>query len=640
MKNIVLGTAGHIDHGKTVLIKALTGVDTDRLKEEKERGISIDLGFAYLDLPSGVRAGIVDVPGHERFIKNMLAGTCGIDAVLLVIAASEGVMPQTREHLSVIDMLNIERGVIAVTKTDLVDPEWLDLVVADVEELKETSVLKEAEIIPVSGVTGEGLDRLMEALDRLAARVPERTSVGPARLPIDRVFTVEGFGTVVTGTLWTGEIKEGDRLVLLPEGTEVRVRSVQVHSLSVPRAVAGQRTAVAVHGLGRVEAERGDVLATPGAFGPTLMLDTRIEVIRDAPRPVKTRSRLRLHLGSSEVLCRAVLLEEEVLPAGGSQLAQLRLESPVVAARGDRFVLRYYSPMRVLGGGVILDPAPGKHRVRDAAALEHIHVLESGTSEDRVLGIVRSAGGKGIRTKEIARGQGIESDQVEPALKVLADEGKVLEIGRDLWIDGTTRDSVASKIIEVCEEFLGKNPLRWGISKEELRSRTGKRTDAAVFERVLGILEREGRVFQRADRVRCGSEDLTLAPEKEKLRRQVVSLLEQNGFTPPLVSELKERVPGLGGKPAEFLETLVDLGDLIKINPTLYMHPDSVRKARELVIGFFEGNDRISVPDLKTLLGTTRKYTIPIIEYFDAAGVTQRVGDARVAGVKIRKSSE
>ena len=285
MKNVILGTAGHIDHGKTVLIRALTGVDTDRLKEEKERGISIDLGFALLDLPSGARVGIVDVPGHERFIKNMLAGTCGIDAVLLVVAANEGVMPQTREHLSVVDMLKIDRGIAAVTKIDLVEKEWLDLVMADVEALKRESVLRDAEVIPVSGVTGEGVDRLVEALDRLVATVPERTSKGPARLPIDRVFTVEGFGTVVTGTLWSGEIKAADRLVVLPPGQEVRVRSVQVHSRSVPAALAGQRTAVSLHGQGRVEAARGDMLVTPGAFAPTLMLDTRIDLIADAPRP-------------------------------------------------------------------------------------------------------------------------------------------------------------------------------------------------------------------------------------------------------------------------------------------------------------------------------------------------------------------
>jgi len=636
LKNIVLGTAGHIDHGKTVLIKALTGVDTDRLKEEKERGISIDLGFAFLDLPSGVRAGIVDVPGHERFIKNMLAGTCGIDAVLMVVAANEGVMPQTREHLSVIDMLNIERGVIAVTKTDLVEKDWLDLVIADVETLKMTSVLKDAEILPVSGTTGEGLDRLMEALDRLAAGIPERRSVGPGRLPVDRVFTVEGFGTVVTGTLWTGEVKEGDKVVLLPQGAEVRVRSVQVHSQSVPRAVAGQRTAVSLHGLGRVEARRGDVLATPGAFGSTLMLDVRMGVIPDAPRAVKTRSRLRLHLGSSETLTRAVLLEDVVLPPGGSQLAQLRLEAPMVAARGDRFVLRYYSPMRVVGGGVILDPAPQKHRVRDAAVLERLRVLESGTPEDRVLGAVAAAGGRGIRSKDIAKGQGIEGDQVVPALQALAEEGKVLDIGRDLWVDRTTLDTVAGKILAACEEFSKKNPLRWGIPKEELRSRLGKHTDAGVVARVLGVLQEEKRIFQRADRIRCGSEDLTLSPEKEALRRRVVSLLKESRFSPPLVGEIKERFPAVGGKPSEFLEMLADLGDLVKISPTLYLHRDAVREAVDLLSGFFDSNERISVPDFKTLLGTTRKYTIPILEYFDAAGITQRVGDARAAGIKIR----
>ena len=634
MKNVILGTAGHIDHGKTVLIRALTGVDTDRLKEEKERGISIDLGFALLDLPSGARVGIVDVPGHERFIKNMLAGTCGIDAVLLVVAANEGVMPQTREHLSVVDMLKIDRGIAAVTKIDLVEKEWLDLVMADVEALKRESVLRDAEVIPVSGVTGEGVDRLVEALDRLVATVPERTSKGPARLPIDRVFTVEGFGTVVTGTLWSGEIKAADRLVVLPPGQEVRVRSVQVHSRSVPAALAGQRTAVSLHGQGRVEAARGDMLVTPGAFAPTLMLDTRIDLIADAPRPVKTRARLRLHLGSAEILCRAVLLEGDVLAPGVSQLAQLRLEAPVVAARGDRFVLRYYSPMRVVGGGVVLDPSPSKHKLRDGAVLERMRVLETGTPEDRVLDAIEAAGGGGLAAAEVARQAGLDAGEAGALLAGLSGEGRVEEVRKNLWVTTAVLDSIADKMIEVSRSFQERNPLRWGISKEELRSKLGSGVAAAVFDRVLSRLEAEGRMFQRADRVRSGSVELALSPEREQLRRKVVDLLRGSPFSPPVASDLAQRFPELGSKPTEFLETLVELGDLVKINPTLYLHQDGLREAKRRVSEFLAAHETISVPDFKSLLDTSRKYAIPILEYFDATGFTRRVGDARVAGKK------
>jgi len=634
LKNVILGTAGHIDHGKTVLIRALTGVDTDRLKEEKERGISIDLGFALLDLPSGARVGIVDVPGHERFIKNMLAGTCGIDAVLLVVAANEGVMPQTREHLSVVDMLKIDRGIAAVTKIDLVEKEWLDLVMADVEALKRESVLRDAEVIPVSGVTGEGVDRLVEALDRLVATVPERTSKGPARLPIDRVFTVEGFGTVVTGTLWSGEIKAADRLVVLPPGQEVRVRSVQVHSRSVPAALAGQRTAVSLHGQGRVEAARGDMLVTPGAFAPTLMLDTRIDLIADAPRPVKTRARLRLHLGSAEILCRAVLLEGDVLAPGVSQLAQLRLEAPVVAARGDRFVLRYYSPMRVVGGGVVLDPSPSKHKLRDGAVLERMRVLETGTPEDRVLDAIEAAGGGGLAAAEVARQAGLDAGEAGALLAGLSGEGRVEEVRKNLWVTTAVLDSIADKMIEVSRSFQERNPLRWGISKEELRSKLGSGVAAAVFDRVLSRLEAEGRMFQRADRVRSGSVELALSPEREQLRRKVVDLLRGSPFSPPVASDLAQRFPELGSKPTEFLETLVELGDLVKINPTLYLHQDGLREAKRRVSEFLAAHETISVPDFKSLLDTSRKYAIPILEYFDATGFTRRVGDARVAGKK------
>ncbi len=452
---------------------------------------------------------------------------------------------------------------------------------------------------------------------------------------MDRVFTVEGFGTVVTGTLWSGEIGEGDRLVLLPHEAEVRVRSVQVHSRSVPRAVAGQRTAVALHGLGRTEASRGDVLATPGAYAVTHMIDARMDLVADAARPVKSRSRLRLHLGSSEILCRAVLLEKDALAPGDSQLAQIRLEAPVVTTRGDRFVLRYYSPMRVIGGGVVLDPMPGKHKARDAGILERLAVLETGTPEDRVLEILVAAGGKGEGLAEIGRKMGIETDEARLLLRGLSEENRALEIGRKLWVDRGTLDTVSGKIIEVCEDYQKKNPVRWGISKEELRTRAGVRIAPAVVERALEILVTEKQVFQKADRIRGGSEDLTLDPAKEQLRRKVVALMRQSGFSPPLVSALAEQLPGLGAKPVEFLDTMVDLGDLVKISPTLYLHADAVREARRKLSEFFAANDRVSVPEFKGLIGgASRKYTIPILEYFDVTGVTQRVGDARVAGVK------
>jgi selenocysteine-specific elongation factor len=636
LKNIVLGTAGHIDHGKTVLIKALTGVDTDRLKEEKERGISIDLGFAFLDLPGEVRAGIVDVPGHERFIKNMLAGTCGIDAVLMVVAANEGVMPQTREHLSVIDMLRINRGVVAITKTDLVDAEWLELVTADVEELIGESVLKGAEILPVSGATGEGVDELVAALGRLAEAIPERTISGPVRLPVDRVFTVEGFGTVVTGTLWSGEIREGDRLVLLPGEQEVRVRSAEVHSQSVPQAVAGQRTAVSLHGLGKTGANRGEVLATPGAFAVTHMIDARVDLVADAPKPVKNRSRLRLHLGSSEILCRAVLLDGEVLPPGGSRLAQIRLEAPLVTTQGDRFVLRSYSPMRVIGGGLVLDPTPHKHRAREKGVLDRLKVLETGTPEDRVMEILSVSGGKGESPAGIARTMGIETEEASSLLANLAQQGRAQEITRKLWVDEGVLAAVSRTIVDTCEDFQKKNPVRWGISKEELRNRAGARIAPAVVEKALDRLVGDKTVFQKADRIRCGSEDLTLAPEKEQLRKQLTSVIKQGSFSPPLVADLKNQFPDLGGKPAEFLDTLVDLGDLVKISPTLYLDAGAVVEMKRLLLEFFGSTPKITVPEFKDLIQASRKYTIPILEYFDVTGVTQRVGDARVAGSALR----
>src|SRR5438093_8854788 len=380
----VVATAGHIYHGKTALVRRLTGVDTDRLPEEKRRGISIDLGFAPLVTPAGVHAGIVDVPGHERFVKNMLAGVGGIDCVLLVIAADEGVMPQTREHLAIVKLLGIPRGVVVLTKRDLVEPEWLELVRRDVRALLAGTPFAESPVVEFSAVTGAGEPELLAALDQQLAGLRHRSLDEPARLPVDRVFTVEGFGTVVTGTLWRGRVRTGDGLELLPAGLATRVRRVQVHGATVDEARAGQRTAVALHGIEREQVARGDWLATPGSLTPAPILDARFELLADYPRAWRRDQRVRFHLGAAEIIGRLVLLEGETLEPGGSALAQLRLERPTAAARGDRFVIRSYSPSRTVGGGAVTEPAAAKRR-RHAPGLEALAVGESGSLEARLL---------------------------------------------------------------------------------------------------------------------------------------------------------------------------------------------------------------------------------------------------------------
>ncbi len=376
MRPVVIGTAGHIDHGKTALVRRLTGIDTDRLKEEKERGISIDLGFAHRTLPSGRRIAIVDVPGHERFVKNMLAGATGIDLVLLVVAADEGIMPQTREHLAIVNLLQIRRGVVALTKSDLVDEETLGVVMAEVEALLAPTPLRGIPIVSFSAVSGDGLEPLLDALDEAAGEAVGREESGPARLPIDRVFPVEGIGTVVTGTLWSGTVRPGDSLELLPAGKQVRVRQAQVHDRTVEAAHAGQRVALAIHGVPREQIERGDWLATPGTLRPSHILDVRIELLPSAPKPLGSRSRLRCHLGASEILGRAVLYDGDILSPGASSWAQLRLERAAVSSAGDRIVIRSCSPATTIAGATVVDPSPRKRAKltpEDWVPLETLH---------------------------------------------------------------------------------------------------------------------------------------------------------------------------------------------------------------------------------------------------------------------------
>src|ERR671923_1201815 len=400
MKQVVMGTAGHIDHGKTQLIKTLTGIDTDRLKEEKERGITIDLGFAHLTCEDGTEVGVIDVPGHERFVRNMLAGVGGIDLVMLVIAADEGVMPQTREHLAICQLLRVKGGLVALTKADLVDEDWLELVTEDTREFLKGTFLEGKPIVPVSAKTAQGIDELKRALQELVVRVPPKQSEGKFRLPVDRVFTIRGFGTVVTGTLFSGMIRVEDRVQIYPKGIEAKVRGLQVHNAGVPEAVAGQRTAVNLQGIEKVELERGDVLGRPGEFLPTFMLDAVLQHLADAPRPLRHRARVRLHVGTSEIMGRVILLDRDELAPGEETYVQFRLEAPAIALPRDRFVIRSYSPVQTIGGGMLLDVQPAKHRRGDAGLAGHFRLLAEGSPEEICAHHLKQAAHKGLRLSE------------------------------------------------------------------------------------------------------------------------------------------------------------------------------------------------------------------------------------------------
>jgi len=626
-KHVVLGTAGHIDHGKTALVKALTGVDTDRLKEEKERGISIELGFARLDLPSGLSVGIVDVPGHERFVRTMLAGVAGIDLVLLVVAADEGVMPQTREHVDIVNLLGSHAGLVALTKADLVGPEELDLAREDVEEYLRGTALEGVPIVAVSSVTRAGLPELIERLEALVAGVEERRATGPARLPIDRAFTLAGHGTVVTGTLWSGSIGVGDAMVLYPSGRETRVRSVHVHGEPVERAEAGQRTAVGIHGIAKDSVERGDTLGTPRALHVTHMVDARLGLVRSA-RPVENRARVHFHLATAEVLARVVLLDREVLAPGEDALVQLRLESPVVAEAGDRFVVRSYSPVTTIGGGRVIAATPGRHgRMRDDV-LEALSVLEEGSPEDVLLQEVHRAGVEGARAADVAKdaaGKG--------ALEALLSSGRLARVGERV-LTGERRAELRDRCAALLQEFAAASPLVWGMSAEELRGRLAKRLDRALLDATLASLESEGLVTRKGNLVRWGAAKVELPPEQAKLADAIERRLAEAGTAPPSLDELREEFRSRDFD--SIVRLLADTARVVKVTSGMAFHPKALDDLRVKVADHFSEHERLGVAEFKDMAGVTRKHAIPILEFFDREGTTQRAGDFRLRG---RRSS-
>jgi selenocysteine-specific elongation factor len=627
---VILGTAGHIDHGKTALVRLLTGTDTDRLPEEKSRGISIDLGFAHLTLPNGVSCGVVDVPGHERFVKNMLAGACGVDAMMLVIAADEGVMPQTREHLDILDLLGVKRGLVALTKIDLVDAEWLELAKETVREYLTERGFGHFPIVTVSARTGEGKDAVLETLSRVVSELDERVSSAAARLPVDRAFVVEGFGTVVTGTLWRGQLKPGDHVTIEPGGRATRLRSVEVHGETVPRALAGQRTAIALAGVETDWVPRGTWVLAPNTLTPSYMLDVRLRMLADAPKPLVQRQRVRFHLGASELLGRVTLLEGDELAAGNSGLAQIRLESPAVADRGDRFVLRSYSPAHAIAGGVVLVPQAEKRRQHDAVGLDDLRRRESGTASERFLAAL-DALEMGGPAPDIARRAGLAEEEARSALAEAS--GQVRRVGETLLISRHVFEDLESRIEKVLESAQEANPLRWGLGKGDLKSRLSPQMPSVLLEELLSDLSQKGRVSLRLDRVRLGGAETALPSNLKAQVDRVESLLETGGKMPPFLRELEEQT---GFPVFQVLEHLTFEGRVVKVTPDFYIS----RKHFEELLGWITeslgAGAEISLAALRETWGMSRKFSVPFLEHLDREGWTRRTGDVRAKGRRLQ----
>jgi selenocysteine-specific elongation factor len=631
LKQIILGTAGHIDHGKTALIKALTGINTDRLKEEKRRGITIELGFAFLDLPGGQRLGIVDVPGHEKFVKNMVAGATGIDIVAMVIAADEGVMPQTREHMEICSLLDVRHGLVVLTKTDLVDEEWLELVVEDVRDFVKGTFLEGAPIVPVSSVTGAGIPEFIKTLDELSAKLPGRPPSSLFRLPVDRVFTMKGFGTVITGTLISGQVQVGDMVMLYPSGIASKVRGLQVHNQSVTKAEAGMRTAINFQGLEKAVVNRGDVLSNPGALKPSYMIDVSMNYLGSNKKPLKNRTQARFHTGTSEVLGIVVLIDKEELPPGETALAQIRLDSPVTVIKDDHFVIRSYSPVRTIAGGHVLNPIPQKHKRFRPDVIEGLKGLMTHDPEEIISYHIQESGYRGLAYADLKIMTSLHEKQLQQIVQNLLSKRSIIMADREnqTYIHSNSFDTFKSETTEYLSGFHHANPLKTGMSKEELKSKFPDVLSARLFNLMLNQMIKDNAVVSEDNSVRLASHKVSLRVDQADIRDKVLNAYRDNGLTPPYLKELKQTFKIEESLAKDVIALLMGQGLIVKAKEDLYFSADAVNDLQQKLVEFLNNHGEISTPQFKEMTGISRKYLIPLIEYFDAQNVTIRIGDIR-----------
>jgi selenocysteine-specific elongation factor len=626
---VIMGTAGHIDHGKTTLIKALTGIDCDRLKEEKKRGITIELGFAYLDLGSQ-RLGIIDVPGHEKFVKNMVSGATGIDFVVLVIAADEGVMPQTREHLEICSLLGIPTGLVALTKVDMVDEDWLGLVTEDVREVLSGTFLKDAPILPVSAHTGQGIPELRAEIERMAAELKPKRVNDLVRIPIDRVFTMRGHGTVITGTMVSGTLKLGQDVMVYPEGRPTKVRHLQVHGATSEQAEPGRRTAVNLHGLEVEDLERGQVVALPGTLFPSEAWDLELTCLKSTPKPIRHRTEVHFHHGSREILARVYFLDREKLEPGESALCQVRFPSPMVGVYGDRCVMRSFSPLRTIAGGKILNPTARRIK-RFSAELERHKLLATANGEELVLLQLELAGPTGLSYPQIRVMTNIESRELEHILQTAGSRQKAFQYDREerIYILGALVEELASKALGQVAEFHRKNPMRQGVSRGELVSGWGRNLPPKLIHFILERLLKKGELVVEGEVLRLPGHRVSMASDQTKLKDAILGAYRQGGLTAP---NLKDVLEGLGvtfKEAGPVFRVLQEAGQLVKVKEDMYFSGEAIAQLKEKVVAFYESNHDLSPVAFKDLTGLSRKYAIPLLEWLDKERITVRVGDVR-----------
>lgn len=628
MKNIIIGTAGHIDHGKTTLIKALTGRNTDRWEEEQRRGITIDLGFTYFDLKSGDRVGIIDVPGHEKFINNMVAGVVGMDLVMLVIAADEGIMPQTKEHVDILGLLGIEKSIIVLNKCDLVDEEWLELVEEEVKEELEGTFLENAPVMKVSAATGQGIEELKDMIEHLTAdEVVQKDTHTIPRLPIDRAFSMSGFGTVITGTLLAGSITKEDTLEMYPIGKECKIRSIQVHGQPVDRCYAGQRVAINLSNIKKSEIKRGCVLAPPNNMENTMMLDVKMNVLPSSMRILTNHTRLHLFTGTSEVLCRAILLDKEELGPGESGYVQLRLEEEVAVRRGDKFIVRFYSPMETIGGGVVLEPNPTKKRFQ-AETIEELKRKESGSSEDIIDMHIQNCKDSMMTIAELAKITAVSADEVAQDVESLEKQGmiKVFHMKKDSYTWHTANDKAfQEELTKKLSDYHAQHPYRYGMQKAEIHNTFLKKVKPTVFDLYVDNLVEEGVIKRHNEFLSMPSHEIQKDALYEKTEKKLLDIFEKSGLDFPRLSEVD-----MGGIEPDVIDDilllLMEEGKIIKLGEELYTLTEYIEKSKEIILGLLKEKDLITMGEIRDSLETSRKNAKLIVEYMDSIKVTKRNG--------------
>lgn len=630
MSQIIIGTAGHIDHGKTALVKALTGIDTDRLKEEKERGLTIDLGFAHF----GEQATIIDVPGHEKFIRNMVAGVSTIDLVLFVIAADDGVMPQTREHFDILKILQVRRGIIVLTKIDLVEEDWLNLVQDDVRSLVAGSFLENAPVVPVSSIAGTGIPELKKKVEALFAEIKDKQDKGIFWLPVDRAFTMKGFGTVITGTVLSGQANIGETLELLPQKEVWKIRGLQSHGHSVEKVTTGDRAAINLQAVEKQRLHRGNVLASPNYFVPSQRFDVRLQLLKSAPRALKSRTRVRVHVGTTEVMARVSLIGVKEIAPGDSGYLQLHLEEPAVSRRLDPFVIRQYSPTITIGGGIVLDPNAPRHKLSDPSLPERLKSLQKENPgevvEDKLLSAEFSLRTVDELTSEISASK----ETVQKILDDLNEQQKVLLLkkqGRAAAIHQANFERLRRAILETIADFHKKYPAKLGMRKAEIAKQFKSKVDGELLNFALADLIKNQQIKESAALISLKLHEIKIPPELKSLIEKIDQLVFEEGFATSSEAEMAQKL-SVDPEPArEALNIMIDLGKILRVEGNIYFHPKQVEAAKQKVKRFLQEKGEITVSQFKELLnGTSRKYAMPLLNYFDGSGVTEREGDVRI----------